>query len=79
MGPKIDVRYKELSSVKCTLHRGYYKSLTVISSVPEKKSPFGCREVYAIKDVRYKQVSLYNAFSVNETLHQMNLKLIHQS
>ena len=36
--------------------RFYYESLTVISSVPEKG--VCCREVSAIKDVCYKEVSL---------------------
>ena len=37
--------------------RFFYESLTVISSVPEKSVRF--REVAAIKNVRYKEVSLY--------------------
>ena len=44
------VRYK----VSAT-NRFCYESLTNISSVPEKSDH--CREVFAIKDVRYKEVS----------------------
>ena len=36
---------------------GLLGSMTAISSVPEKS--VHCREVSAIKDVRYKEVSLY--------------------
>ena len=52
MGPKNDIRYK----VSATW-RVCYESMTAISSVPEKS--VRCREVSAIKDVRYKEVSLY--------------------
>ena len=47
------VRFREVSAT----WRFCYDSLTVISSVPEKSVL--CREVSAIKDVRYKEVSLY--------------------
>ena len=58
-------RYREVSSSgQCELHemsatwRFCYESLTVISCVPEKRAR--CRELSAIKDVRYKVVSLYS-------------------
>ena len=57
MGPTNDVHYREVFAIKCPLHKGFfYESLNVISSVPEKSVSF--REVSAIKNVRYKQVSL---------------------
>ena len=41
-----------------TTWRFCYESLTVISCFPEKRAR--CRELSAIKDVRYKEVSLYS-------------------
>ena len=52
LGPKNDARYREVS----VLWRFCYENLTVISSVSEKS--VRCREVSAIKGVRYKGVSL---------------------
>ena len=44
-----------ISAIKCPLHeRVCYESMTPISSVPDKS--VRCREVSAIKDVRYKEV-----------------------
>ena len=53
MGPKNDVHYGEVSAT----WRFCYESLTVISIAPEKSAR--CGELSAIKDVRYKEVSLY--------------------
>ena len=47
---------REVSVIKCPLHKGFVMSLSVISSVPEKSG--GCREVSTIKDVCCKEVSL---------------------
>ena len=63
MGPKNDVPYREVFSIKCRLNRDLLReSETVISSVPEKS--MRCRDVSPVKnvyykDVRYKEVSLY--------------------
>ena len=44
-----------------------YESLTVISSVPEKN--VRCREGSAIKDVCYKEVSLYGTLFRRQLVH----------
>ena len=46
----------EVSAIKCSLHGDFIEGLTVISSVPKRS--VRCREVSAIKDVHYKEVSL---------------------
>lgn len=51
MGPKNNVHYKEVSAIKCEEF-----VISVSPSVPEKN--FCYREVFAIKDGPYKEVSL---------------------
>ena len=48
--------YREVSTIKCP-KRFCYESMAVISSVSEKSVL--CREMSAIIDVGYKEVSLY--------------------
>ena len=49
---KNDFHYREVSAIKYPLHRGF-----AILSVPQKSAC--CREVSAIQDVHYREVSLY--------------------
>ena len=57
LGPKNDIRYREVSGIKFPLHKGFCcESLIVILSVLEKS--VRCREVFALKHVRCKGLSL---------------------
>ena len=47
---------REVSVIKCPLHKGFVMSLSVISSVSGKSG--GCRDMSTIKDVCCKEVLL---------------------
>ena len=57
MGPKNNVHYRGVRYKVPATKRFCHESFTVISSVTKKN--VRCREVYAIKDVRYKKIPLY--------------------
>ena len=55
LGPKNDVLYGKVSTIRCQLNRGFVMSLTVISSVSEKSVCWGVR----YKGVCCEEVLLY--------------------